>query len=65
MFKKSMAVILSSAMMLTSAGFSMTAFASDTEAAGDKPDITIAYVTEILDENETGYADAVQYGIDE
>lgn len=65
MFKKSMAVILSSAMMLTSVGFSMTAFASDTEAAGDKPDITIAYVTEILDENETGYADAVQYGIDE
>lgn len=31
----------------------------------DKETITIAYCTEILDENETGYANAIQYGIDE
>lgn len=34
-------------------------------SAAEEKSITIAYCTEILDENETGYANAVQYGIDQ
>lgn len=37
---------------------------SEDSNAENKDSITIAYCTEILDENETGYADALQYGIE-